>query len=111
MFVYFLQTIREPENARYRLRIFLRLPLHTYNQLRFSDYRSGLTSGFISNTDEGFHLVLRDDTTILTDISSISILVNTSTTTARIYTGNMTQTLGLASAVGELKRDGEGDDG
>lgn len=76
-----------------------------------SDYRSGLTSGFISNTDEGFHLVLRDDTTILTDISSISILVNTSTTTARIYTGNMTQTLGLASAVGELKRDGEGDDG
>ncbi|KAH7407730.1 hydrophobic surface binding protein A-domain-containing protein [Cadophora sp. MPI-SDFR-AT-0126] len=45
----------------------------------------------------------RDITTVLTDISSLSSLVNSLTTTATSYTGSLTQTLGLASVVKELK--------
>ncbi|KAH7356675.1 hydrophobic surface binding protein A-domain-containing protein [Rhexocercosporidium sp. MPI-PUGE-AT-0058] len=45
----------------------------------------------------------RDVTTILTNVSSISTIISTLTTTATIFSGSLTETLSLASTVGELK--------
>lgn len=46
----------------------------------------------------------RDISTILADISSLNILVTSLTTTATYYSGSLTETLGLASTVKELKK-------
>ncbi|KAH9223564.1 hydrophobic surface binding protein A-domain-containing protein [Leptodontidium sp. 2 PMI_412] len=57
----------------------------------------------IPGIEVGSQLLKRDVTPIVTGISSIRTLVSTLTTTATIYSGSLTETLGLASTVGELE--------
>ncbi len=45
----------------------------------------------------------RDAAKVLTDVSSISTIVDSLTTAATSYTGSLTQTLALASTVSDLK--------